>query len=348
MAMHLKRPLPNPPINARLYYEAACRMGLSVHYEPELSYLRIDIGKHKYHLVGTVVPINDTHCFFICGDKYAANQILDAGGFPVARAIKITSHDYHANNWTLGDLNYPVVAKPTLLGYGGRDVLCNIKNKEVLIDFLDYCFEDYEVMTVEAFHGGLKSYRVMILEGKIIGLLERIPATVVGDGKHTLQQLIDLENNRRQSYVGNVSIDRLAINQEYRIRMAELGITAETVISKDDNVMLCYTSNALLGGTMQALDVSLICQENRKLLVDAADWLKVGVVGFDLACEDIGLPMIRAGSTDIIVEANNNPDITIHEKPLKGPRNMVTEKVLESLLRRHPVAYTKYKLKNLF
>src|SRR5690606_28185320 len=151
-----------------------------------------------------------------------------------------------------------------------------------------------------------------------IGLLERIPAHVIGDGIHSITELMAIENERRKPFLGKLSIDVLEVNQEYLIRMDELGLSFNAVPKKGEIIMLCYTSNALWGGTMEALDISLICEENKELVKNAAKCLNLNFVGFDIGSKDISKPVIADGSTDIIVEANSCPDISIHENPLVG------------------------------
>lgn len=345
--MHKKKPQPNYPINTRLYYEAAQALKIPAYYDPVNHYVQLKLGKSVYYFDGCSNPINLSYCFVVGETKCNMNYLLSSNGFPVAKAKTITRHMYEYGSWDLGDLKYPLVAKPTVGTFGGRDVLCNIKTKKILTDHLDYCFEDYPMMSIEEFHGGLRSYRVLILDNKLIGLLERIPAQVIGDGMHTLAELMRIENERRAPFIGKLSIDELAVNLEYEIRMEELGITLETVIEKGKKIVLCYTSNALLGGTMEALDTALICKENKQLCLEAARCLNLKMVGFDLECKDISVPMMRPGSTDIFIEANSCPDISIHEQPLKGPTNRVSFKVYESLLRRHPIEYLKYRLRRI-
>lgn len=336
-----KKEQPNLPINAKLYYQTALDLGLPVHFYPDEHCMELRLENKYYYFLGSVTPLNVRSDCFVSDNKAIMNKLLSDAGLPVAKAIAVSRQQFKQSAWTIGDLKFPLVAKPSNYTFGGRDVLCNIKNYELLEKHLAYCFEEHELVSIEEFHGGLRSYRALLLENKLIGLLERIPARVFGDGIHNITELMAIENERRKPYLGKVSIDELEVNEEYAIRLEELGITLETIPKKEEMVMLCYCSNALWGGTMEALDTALICDENLDLICRAAQRLHLNLVGFDLACEDIAKPIEQPGSTGIIIESNSNPDISIHENPLVGPANRVSMKVFESILKRHPLLYAK-------
>ncbi|MGE4348142.1 MAG: UDP-N-acetylmuramyl peptide synthase [Candidatus Berkiella sp.] len=332
---------PNLPINAKLYYQTALDLGLPVHFYSDEHCMQVKLENKYYYFKGSITPLNLRSDSFVSDNKAVMNKLLKDAGIPVANAALVSREDFNKSTWGIGNLKFPLVAKPTSFTFGGMDVLCNIKNYELLEKHLAFCFEMHEFVSVEEFHGGLRSYRALLLDNKVIGLLERIPARVFGDGVHNISELMAIENERRKPYIGKVSIDELSVNEEYAIRMEELGITLETIPKKGEVVMLCYCSNALWGGTMEALDISLICEENIDLICRAAKRLNLKLVGFDLACEDISKPIEQPGSTGIIIEANSNPDISIHENPLYGEANRVSLKIFESILKRHPRLYAK-------
>lgn len=324
--------------NTGLYYQSACALKLPTSMLQQMDGFAVNLGLRRYFFRGGETPFNCGSSLGVANNKYCTNKILAAAGFPVPKADAIGKDLYNNTNLEalIEHFNFPLVVKPTTGTMEGRDVLCNIGNRQQLHSYMKKCFQDHQFLSIEEFHGGLNSYRVLVFYYKVIGVVQRFPAKVIGDGIHTIRELIEINNCERERLKGSVSLGPIKVDEEYQIRLNELQMTLETIPQNNETVVLCYTCNSTRGGTMESLGKK-ICVENARMLCQAARALNLNIVGFDVACEDILVPIET--SRGVIIEANQNPDITIHEHPILGISNQVSKKILRRLILRHPVAY---------
>lgn len=230
-------------------------------------------------------------------------------------------------------LRFPLVVKP-LNERQGRGVLCNIQSLDELRTVLTQAFSTYEQIIVEEFHANLQSYRVLVFNQKVIGVVLRHPSFVIGDGIHNISDLIELSNkerNRMNEFLGPINLDAEAYTC-----LKEQGLKEDHIPRVGEKVGLGYTSNASRGGTYENISKK-IGKENRKLMIRVANTLNLKLVGIDIQCEDINKPIKYPGG--VIIEANEIPSIRIHELPMYGPANLVTRKIMRHFIYRHPFAY---------
>lgn len=329
--------------NQRLL-EAAEALKLPHHYSPLSDGVEIKLGPHRYLFRYGATPYNDFGSTKVGGDKFLMNRLLAAHGFPVPKSRTISRERYHAGDYCLDDLPFPVVAKPTAFTARGYQVICNIQNLEELEAYFEYAFLEHQRISIEQFCADLKHYRVLVLDDKVIGVVQREPARVIGDGLHNIEALIALENNKRQTAYAYLTMGDLVVDQEYEIRLRELGLTLKSIPEKGRTIRLCYNANSSRGGTMTGMG-DQICSENEKLFVDAAKTLNLKIVGYDVVCTDINIPIAK--SEGYIIEANICPDITIHETPLFGKPHPVAKIIFKKLIRQHPFYYLQHRLKRI-
>ena len=323
---------------ASLYYQAASRLKLSPTFLPYIDGFEVKLGKHHYYFRGGETPYNIGSSISVANNKFCMNRILYHAGMPVCNASAFDEEEFESasSEELLGGLRFPLVVKPTQDTGVGYDVLCNVQSLEQLKASMKKRFKTHPFVSIEEYHGGLNSYRVLVFFQKVIGVTQRFPAEVQGDGVHTIEELISQQNVIREELQKKVSLGPIKVDEEYNIRFNELGISLKTIPSKGEKVTLCYTCNSTRGGTMKSLGKQ-ICRENARLLAKAAKILNLNIVGFDVLCEDIMIPITK--SRGIIVEANYNPDITIHEAPMFGKKIPVSNKILMRLIFKHPIQY---------
>ncbi len=268
-------------------------------------------------------------------DKYCSNKLLEAAGIPVPKAIALGANYFKPETIEehIAGLKFPLVIKP-LDGSLGIGVLCNIKTVEELNQFLTQYFALYPEIIIEEFYGDLKSYRVLVLNGQVIGVVLRHPAKVIGDGTHNLKELMVIANKKRK--VINEYLGPIVADDECHIKLKELNIGLDYIPKPDEEVKLAYATNATRGGTYETLD-NEICSANRKLMVRVASILNLNLAGIDVECTDINQPI--AQTRGIINEVNHKPNIRIHELPMSGHPNFVSRKIMRSFIFRHPLSY---------
>jgi len=326
-----------------LYLQAAKELRLPVEYRKEFAGLSVKLNGKTYYFRHGYTPFNAGSCDNIALNKYSVNHLLRQANLPVPQATAVSMRDCKQGIWVLPSLTYPIVAKPTAGTSCGRDVFCNIKNEQVLIEYLNEKAKKYDFISLESFEDGLTAYRVLVFFGKVIAVTQRDPAAVIGNGIDTIAKLIELENEKRAK-ITTVTLDSIKIDDECKTKLDEMNMTLDHIPQKNEKVVLCYTCNSSRGGTMTSLG-KVICKENADLAAKAAKLLSLNLVGFDILCEDIMRPIKT--SRGFIIEANSNPDLTIHESPLAGVNIQVTKIFLQHLIKKHPVSYLFHYLKNM-
>lgn len=255
---------------------------------------------------------------------------------PVPQAVLVGDDELDDDSYLqkIKHLKFPLVIKP-LHEKQGKGVLCNVQTHDELRTVLAQAFATYKVMIVEEFHGKLNSYRVLVFNQRILGVVLRHPAHVIGDGTQNIEKLVESTNKERKRI--NEFLGPIVIDQEALICLKEQNLHVDYIPKVGEKVALGYTSNATRGGTYETV-TKTICKKNRNLMIRAANTLGLKLVGIDVQCADIVNTPIEYPS-GVIIEANDIPSIRIHEIPMYGAPNYVTRKIIRYFIYRHPCAY---------
>ncbi|MGC1182149.1 UDP-N-acetylmuramyl peptide synthase [Legionella sp.] len=322
--------------NALRYYRSAQALFLPVKPIEDLEGFELKLNKHHYFFCSAEPPINLSSSTRISGHKFIANRILETAEIPVPKAVLVSDEEFADGSFTkiIKNLNFPLVIKP-LHEIRGAGVLCNLQTFNELRAALTQAFTSYNLLMVEEFHAQLNSYRVLVFNQRILGVILRHPAHVIGDGKQTVEELVastNIERKRINEFLGAITLDA-----EAHICLKEQGLKTEYIPKIGEKVALGYTSNASRGGTYETISKKL-CKKNYKLMIHVAKTLGLKLVGIDVQCTDILNVPIEYPS-GVIIEANDVPSIRIHELPMKGKANLVTRKIMRYFIYRHPFAY---------
>jgi D-alanine-D-alanine ligase-like ATP-grasp enzyme len=177
--------------DAALYYKRAKALLLPVESKPEVYGFELKISNKHYLFYNNDTPFNNSSSAFIAINKYCTNQILAAANIPVPKGILFHTTDLEHDSLEnlIANLRFPLVIKPAD-GSLGLGVLCNVKTFDELSFFLKQYSSLYPSMIIEEYYGNLQSYRVLVFNQKIIGVVLCHPARVLGDGKHTIKDFI--------------------------------------------------------------------------------------------------------------------------------------------------------------
>lgn len=321
--------------DAELYYKRAQALFLPVKPRPEMNGFELKISEQRYFFYNNDTPFNLSSSSFIAMNKYCTNQMLATANIPVPKGILFHRTDLERESLEniIADLRFPLVIKPTD-GSLGIGVLCNIKTIDELSFFLKQYDSMYPSLIIEEFYGGLQSYRVLVFNRQVIGVVLYHPASILGDGKHTIQELIELTNMKRKAisdYLGPI-----VLNEECQLRLKELAIDQTYIPTLGAIIVLGYTSSPARGGSYESLGVK-ICKENRKIISKVAAVLNLGLAEVDIECTDINIPISQ--SQGVILDVNHRPSMGIHEIPISGKPHPVTKKIMRSFIFRHPFIY---------
>ncbi|HBY75955.1 MAG TPA: cyanophycin synthetase, partial [Cyanobacteria bacterium UBA11148] len=259
-------------------------------------------------------------------DKEGTKQILRDAGVPVPHGTVIQYLE-DLENAIEGVGGYPIVIKP-LDGNHGRGITIDIRNWNEAEKAYDTARDISRAVIVERYYRGF-DHRVLVINGKVVAVGQRIPAHVVGNGESTVQELIDLTNldpNRGEGH-DNV-LTKITVDHTSLALLDRQGYSLDTVLRKGEICYLRATANLSTGGI--AVDrTDDIHPENIWLAERIAKIIGLDIAGIDVVTQDITKPLRDVDG--VVVEVNAAPGFRMHVCPSQGlPRN-VAAPVLDML-----------------
>jgi cyanophycin synthetase len=260
----------------------------------------------------------------IAQDKELTKQLLRAAGVPVPWGQPVDSLD---EAWAVAqEIGLPVVVKPRD-GNQGKGVTVNIVDREHL-DIAYRAASQFGQPMVERFLPG-SDFRLLVVGDRLIAASRREPPQVIGDGVHTVAQLIEQVNADPLRGDGHATpLTKMRIDEIALARLKVQHHTPETVPAKGERVVLRNNANLSTGGT--ATDVTDdVHPEIAARAVAAARMIGLDICGVDVVCETMLRPLEeqRGG----IVEVNAAPGLRMHISPSYGKGRAVGEAIVDHL-----------------
>jgi cyanophycin synthetase len=282
-------------------------------------------GRFQQRIQATTTSRTSNIAVELASDKEETNSILRDLGLPVpAQRLVRRARDAVRAAERIG---YPVVLKP-LAGNHGRGVSINLKSAEEIEVAFDKAREHGRNVVVEGFIEGL-DHRLLVVNGKLVAAAKRMPGHVAGDGKHTIEELVEIVNSDPRRGVGHEKVlTRLEFDDQAERLLAKLGFDRTTVPKKGDVVYLRSTANLSTGGT--AVDVTdTIHPDNREMAERTIKAIGLDIGGVDFLTRDITESYRDAGGG--ICEVNAGPGFRMHVAPSEGTPRDVAGPVIDML-----------------
>lgn len=291
------------------------------------SYSLVQFGQGRYQqrIQATTTGRTSNIAVELASDKEETNGILRDLGLPVpAQMLVKTKRDAVRAAERIG---YPVVLKP-LAGNHGRGVSINLRTADEVETGFDKASEHGRTTIVESYIEGF-DHRLLVVNGDLVAAAKRVPGHVVGDGKHTIEQLVDIVNEDPRRGVGHEKVlTRLEFDHQAERLLAKLGYDRDTVPRKGEVVYLRSTANLSTGGT--AIDVTdVIHPDNREMAIRAIRAIDLDIGGVDFLTRDITESYRDAGGG--ICEVNAGPGFRMHVAPSEGTPRDVAGPVIDML-----------------
>lgn len=292
------------------------------------SLIQLGQGKYQKRIRASVSGLTPLVAADIASDKDLTKQLLGDAGIPVPRGIVARSMEEAAEE--IARLGFPLVTKP-LDGNHGRGITIGIADEEQLRFGFELARQHSKRVIVEQFYPG-RDHRILVIDGKLVAVAERIAAHVVGDGVHTIEQLVDIVNQDPRRGEGHEKVmTRIKIDDHVREYIGRSGLTPQSVPAAGDVVMLRATANLSTGGT--AVDrTNEIHFDNAEIARRAAAIIGLDIAGIDFVCPDITKSVRETGGG--IIEVNAAPCFRMHLEPSEGAPRDVARPVLEMLFPR--------------
>jgi len=282
----------------------------------EQSLIQLGHGKYQQRIQATVTGRTSYIAVELAQDKEETNKILANCGLPVPKQELVRSADRAVR--AAERLGYPVVTKP-YNGNHGRGISVGLATADAVRAGFEAAVEHSSSVIVETFLQG-EDHRLLVVGGELIAATLRTPGQVVGDGVHTVRQLVDIVNQDPRRGIGHEKVmTRIELDAQADTMLAKQGLSVDSVPAQDQAVPLRSTANLSTGGT--ATDVTdVIHPDNREMAVRAVTAIGLDVGGVDFLCPDITESYKTIGGG--ICEVNAAPGFRMHVAPSVGtPRD---------------------------
>src|SRR5947199_1720265 len=210
------------------------------------SLVQLGHGRYQRRIQATVTSETRHTAVEIASDKRLTNQILSDLGLPVPRQERVRGPNDAVE--AAERIGYPVVVKP-LDGNHGKGVSINLTTPEQVRAAFEQAYEYSSVVIVETFQEG-NDYRILVVDGKVVAAAQRVPGHVVGDGTHTLAELVEIINQDSRRGIGHEKVlTRLELDNQALRLIEAAGLTPASVIPDGKVFYLRSTGNLSTGGT---------------------------------------------------------------------------------------------------
>ncbi|HEY4002737.1 MAG TPA: cyanophycin synthetase, partial [Candidatus Xenobia bacterium] len=312
------------PSTLSIIQEAKSR-GIPIIRLNDANLVQLGYGKFQERIQATTTSMTKMIAVDIACDKDLTKKLLADVGIPVPQGVVVDNVDDAIREGE--EIGYPLVVKPEDLSQG-RGITLNIENREMLVGAINLAQEYTNRVVLEKFLLG-KDYRILVVNGKVIAVSERLPAQVVGDGKSTVQELIDTLNEDPRRGVGHEKVlTQVRVDVPTKQLLNSQNMTLESVPAKGLTVLLKATANLSTGGT--AVDrTDEIHVDNIEMAIRASKVIGLDIAGIDLITPDITQPTWVVGGG--IVEINAAPGFRMHVAPSEGKPRPVAKAVVDML-----------------
>ena len=296
------------------------------------SIIQLGYGVNQRRIWATTTSLTSHAGVEVAGNKNRTKAMLNDAGVPVPRGSTVYSEAGLRD--AIDELGFPIVTKP-LDGNHGKGATIRIMNWKDAAAGLKAAQVYSRAVIVEQFIEGF-DFRLLVVNGKLIAAARRTPAAVVGDGKSTIQQLINKVNEDPRRGIGHEKVlTSIKADKHTTDLLKTRGENLKTVLPAGEVCYLKSTANISTGGT--ATDVTDQMHPYNVLLAErVAGIVGLDICGIDLMANDIAVPLNE--SRGAVIEVNAAPGFRMHIAPTEGlPRN-VAAPVVDMLFPRDSTA----------
>ena len=263
-------------------------------------------------------------------NKTVTKKILADAGFPVPAGDEFT-------NLEQGLAYYPlikgkqIVVKPKSTNFGlGISIFQEPASLDNYKKALEIAFAEDTAVLVEEFIPGTE-YRFFILDGRCEAVLLRVAANVVGDGKHTIRELVAQKNaNSLRGRDHRSPLEIIELGDIEQLMLTQQGYAPDDILPEGKKVNLRRNSNISTGG--DSIDVTETMDSSYQELAAAmATSMGAWACGVDLIIPDKTQPASKEKPHCTCIELNFNPSMYMHTYCAEGPGQAITPKILDKL-----------------
>jgi cyanophycin synthetase len=305
--------------------EEAAKRGIPYIRLNKQSLVQLGYGVNQKRIRATIASTTSNIAVDIACNKEETKMLLEAAEIPVPRGTVIRTEA--GLDEAISKFGYPLVIKP-IDGNHGKGNTTNIVNRVQALKAFEAAKEYNRAVIIERFITGY-DFRCLVINNKFICAALRTPASVVGDGVHNIQWLIDETNkDPRRGFGHEKVLTQITVDQFTQKMLDDANITLETVPPKGERVLLKPTANLSTGGTSNDV-TDEVHPANIFMFERIAKIIGLDICGIDVMTTDLRTPVAENGGA--ILEVNAAPGFRMHIEPAEGlPRN-VAEPLVDML-----------------
>ena len=311
----------------------AIQKGLKIEILDERDqFLSLQFGDHLEYVKNGNMTSHDSYISpLIMENKVVTKKVLSKAGFNVPQSIEFTDVKSAVENFPLFE-NRAVVIKPksTNFGLGISIFQQGVTDRDDFAKAVEIAFrEDKEIMVEDYLLG--TEYRFFVLGDQTLAVLLRVPANVIGDGVHTVAELVAAKNDHPLRGDGSrTPLKKIALGDIEQLQLKEQGLTVDSIPAKDQLVQLRANSNISTGG--DSIDMTDEMHASYKeIAVGISKAMGAAVCGVDLIIPDLKKPAEPSLRSWGVIEANFNPMMMMHIFPFSGQSRRLTMNVIKML-----------------
>ncbi|TDH27799.1 cyanophycin synthetase [Segetibacter sp. 3557_3] len=292
------------------------------------SLVQLGYGIHQKRIRATIASTTSTIAVDIAGDKEETKNLLEAAEIPVPRGTIVRTAEELSD--AIERYGYPLVLKP-IDGNHGKGATTNINDWDHALKAFEAAQYYSRAVICEKFITGF-DFRVLVINHKFICAALRTPASVTGDGEHTIQWLIDETNkDERRGFGHEKVLTQITIDDSTLKMLEEKGYTLESVPASGELVLLKHTANLSTGGT--STDVTDEVHPTNIFMAERiSKIIGLDICGIDIMAENLKVPINENGGA--VLEVNAAPGFRMHIEPAQGLARNVSEPVVDMLFPR--------------
>ncbi len=291
--------------------DAAVKRGIPFKRLTSGSLVQLGWGSQQRRIQAAEVDGTSAIAESIAQDKDLTKKLLHSAGVPVPMGRPVTDLE---DAWAAAqEIGLPVVVKPQD-GNQGKGVTVGILNREHF-DLGYQAAAEYGAVMVERYLPG-HDFRLLVVGNKLVAAARRDPPLVIGDGQHTVRELVaEVNKDPRRGEGHGTSLTKSRIDAIAEARLAAQNLTPDSVPAKGVRVVMRNNANLSTGGT--ATDVTdSVHPEVAARAVEAAQTVGLDICGVDVVCETVIKPLEEQNGG--IVEVNAAPGLRMHLSPSFG------------------------------
>src|SRR5690554_1325000 len=289
------------------------------------SLCQLGYGANQKRIQATVTSETSSIGVELACDKEDTKYLLEQAEVPVPRGEIIRRES--SLEETCRYVGFPLVIKP-IDGNHGRGITVDIQNyADALVAF--HAAKDISrAVIVEKFIVG-DDYRLLVINNRLVAAAKRTPAHVIGDGKSTIQQLIDKVNSDpRRGYGHENVLTQITVNELTNRIITAYGYNIDSVIAEGEILRLKDTANLSTGGTSEDV-TDIVHPANASMAERISKIIDLDICGIDIMTTDISQPLNDTGGA--VLEVNAGPGFRMHLAPTTGLARNVAAPVIDKL-----------------